>query len=78
MSDELVNSVVCTSCLTCDEEHDVYEGDVVLTWTGSDAPVNSVVRIFGPDEPVNGVTICWTGVEECVDYEGDVALPPVR
>ena len=27
----------------------------------------------GPDEPVNSVMPCWTGVEECDVYEGDFA-----
>ena len=57
------------------EECDVYEGDVVLTWTGSDEPVSSVVCASRPDELVNGVTPCWTDVEECVICEDDVAMP---
>ena len=57
------------------EECDVYGGNVVLPRTGSDEPVNSVVRTTGPDEPVNGVTPGYTGVKECDVYEGDVALP---
>ena len=35
---------------------DVYEGDIVLPRTGS-------------DEPVPGVTPCWTGVEGCDVYD---------
>ena len=40
---------------------DVYEGDIVLPRTGS-------------DEPVPGVTPCWTGVEKCDIYGSAVAL----
>ena len=50
-----IDSVVCTSgpdepvngdtpCGTGDEKYDDNEGNVVLTWTGSDEPVDSVVR----------------------------------
>ena len=37
-------------------------------------PVN-VVCTSGLDEPVNGVTHYWTGVEKCDVYEGEVVLP---
>ena len=57
------------------EECDVYEGDVALPRTGSDEPVNSVVRTSGTGDPVNGVTPYWSGVEECDICDGDVALP---
>ena len=42
----------------------IYEGDVI----------DSVVRTSGPDEPVNGVTPCWTSDKECGVDEGDVVL----
>ena len=84
--DELVNGD--TPCWTGDEEYDDYEGNGVLPRTGSDEPVDSVVRTTGsdepvdsvihtpgPDEPVNGDTPCWTGDEEYVDNEGNVVLP---
>ena len=50
-------------------------GDVVLPRTGSDEPVDSVVCTSRPDEPVKGITPCWTGDEEWDFYEGDVVLP---
>ena len=37
--------------------------------------VDSIARTSEPDEPVNGVTPCWTGDEEYDDYEGNVVLP---
>ena len=36
--------------------------------------LSSVFRTCGLDEPVNGVTPYWTGVEECDVCEGDVSL----
>ena len=58
-----------------DEESHDNEGNVVLLRTGSDEPVDSVVRTTGSDEPVSSVTPCWTVVEECVVYVGEVSLP---
>ena len=68
-----VNGVM--PCWTGDEEYDVYEGVVVLSQTGSDEAVNTVVCASRLEEPVNGVMPCWTGVEECVIYDCDFALP---
>ena len=72
-SDELVNSVACTSGLVGpggprDEAADVCEGDVALPRTGSDEPVNSVVHTSGPDGPDGPCD------EDGDIYECDVAL----
>ena len=75
-------------CWTDGEEYDDNEGNVVLPRTGSDEPVDGVVRTTGsdepvdgvvctsgPDEPVSGVTPSWTGAEECVVYAGEQRCP---
>ena len=54
------------------EKDNDYEGNGVLPRTGSDEPVDSVVRTSGPDEPVNGHMPCCTGDEESGDNEGNV------
>ena len=51
----------------CNEEGDVYEGDVAMHWTGSDETVNSVVSIIGPGGPGDG-----TG--SVVDAPGDAIV----
>ena len=55
---------------------DFYGGDIILPRTGGcDTCGNNIVLPrTGSDEPVPGVTPCWTGVEECDIYESDVAL----
>ena len=43
--------------------------------TGSDEPDVSVVRTPVLDEPVTGVTPCWTGDEEYDDHGGTLSCP---
>ena len=52
-SNEPVHSVVSTSGPgdPCDEEGDVYEGDVAMHPTGSDKTVNNVVSTISPGGP---------------------------